>query len=136
MKILATSLHGNKLLFSNFRCFFQFTEYNFFFNDNIFEKKQQKKLRKNYFQIFRWNSHTKKHKIQLNNFRNVVFKLEFCFQFVYFSEIFFARAIRIRWSCSIRKIFIKYNGAIKINSFQPTDLDDFSNDTDIKCRIT
>lgn len=29
-----------------------------------------------------------------------------------------------------------YNGAIKINSVQATDLDDFSNDTDIKCRIT
>lgn len=28
------------------------------------------------------------------------------------------------------------NGAIKINSVQATDLDDFSNDTDIKCRIT
>lgn len=27
-------------------------------------------------------------------------------------------------------------GAIKINSAQATDLDDFSNDTDIKCRIT
>lgn len=29
-----------------------------------------------------------------------------------------------------------YNGAIKIKQFQATDLDDFSNDTDIKCRIT
>lgn len=28
------------------------------------------------------------------------------------------------------------NGAIKIKQFQATDLDDFSNDTDIKCRIT